>query len=388
MENNENMLLEMARMRELIKFDYVINEQRHRKIIIKTGKEHVLWNKPSEKASVNFDNYNPITPEAQWDEYLKGDKKMVSLMANGSWRKNWEKLKSDAIHKGYAVAALEKFNETYPEKKWKSVLVGDTKTIDEVPVDNEGDTLPGVAFKLPGNLPPNSRFFIDNYFQLTDVFIQSVKVDIIDPIVIQMKELNPPEGQPKAFIDLMKVVSSCSTLPNGESPDGNTYSFVDLSRLRNQTATEYVLKELRRIGVFIPEEFKPEQNWMGTNAKKPGTSGPDWNSNWDDKIKAQKRPEYEKYKYLDIELLVGFNDTSKPIDEPDSEDCIEVISDIYSVKFSKPGRYKSFQLKWPVLKTTGSKKRKPITQNQRVKCPTGFKGSKKGFWKDPKLGYN
>ena len=80
MENNENMLLEMARMRELIKFDYVINEQRHRKIIIKTGKEHVLWNKPSEKASVNFDNYNPITPEAQWDEYLKGDKKMVSLM--------------------------------------------------------------------------------------------------------------------------------------------------------------------------------------------------------------------------------------------------------------------------------------------------------------------
>jgi len=369
MENNENILNEMTRMKDLIKFDYVINEQRRLDIKIKKGKVRELGKgKPSKTDVVSFDSYVAKTPQDQWDAYLKNDSTMVSLM-QGSSKKFWLKLKQDTIHKGYAVAALEEFNATYEENKWESVIVGDKTTVDQIPIEGKVKKVAGVPLKFPGNLEPNSKFFVDNYFQLTDVFVQSVKEDIIDPIVKQMELLTPKEGEPKAFIDSMSVKSSCSTLPNGPSPDKKTYSFEDLSRLRNQTATNYVIDELRKIGVYIPETFKPQQNWMGTNSKLPGTSGPSWNSNWPENIKVQKRPEYEQYKYLDMELMVGFNDNKEPNPIPKEDDFIDVTSDMYNIKFLKPGRHITYQLPKIIMRIVGTKKRKPNWKSKMLICP-------------------
>lgn len=391
MENNENMLNEMARMRELIKFDYSLNEQRRRpKVTISWGepKSHFKrFQKDSQSDTVSFNEYETKIPEEQWNEYLKNDKKMVNLMQGGS-KRFWAKLKSDVIHKGYAVAALEKFNETYQEKKWESVFVTDTTITTKIDDKTDDDTLPGVPFKFPANMEPNSKFFVDNYYELTDVFIQSVKSDIIDPISKQMADItNVPEGEPKAFIDAMSVKSSCSTLPNGESPDGEVYSFEDLSRLRNQTATDYVLAELRKIGVFIPDSFTPSQNWMGTNPDKPGTSGPAWDSKWDEKIKAQKRPEYEKYKYLDMELMVGFNIKDDPIPVPGDEDSLLIKSDIYSIKFKTPGRKFIFRTPKIAFNWVYKQRRKPKDYSKVHKLKCSFKTSKKHWWNDPKLGH-
>ena len=369
MENNENILNEMTRMRDLIKFDYVINEQRRLNIKIKKGKVRELGKgRPSKTDVVSFDSYVAKTPQDQWDTYLKNDATMVSLM-NGQSKSFWSKLKQDATHKGYAVAALEEFNATYEQNKWETVIVGNKTTVDQVPIEGKEKKLPGVPLKFPSDLSPNSKFFVDNYYQLTDVFVQSVKQDIIDPIVKQMESLTPKEGEPKAFLDSMSVLSSCSTLPNGPSPDGKTYSFEDLSRLRNQTATNYVLDELRKIGVFIPETFKPQQNWKGTNTKLPGTSGPSWNSNWDKNIKTQKRPEYEQYKYLDMDLMVGFNTNKEPDPKPKEDDFIDVTSDMYNVKFLKPGRHITFQLPKIIMRIAGTKKRKPNWKAKMLDCP-------------------
>jgi hypothetical protein len=379
----------MARMRDLIKFDYVINEQSRPRIEIRRGKLHTIGKgKPGKTEIVDFKSYQPKTPQDQWDTYLAGDAQMVSLMLATS-KRFWKKLKTDATHKGYAVAALEEFNDTYDEFKWSSVEVSDKKITTREPIKGKSDLVPGVGIKLPGNLEPSSKFFVDNYYQVTDIFIQSVKEDIIDPIIEQLESMaKTSEGKAKAFIDSMDVKTSCSTLPNGKSPDGEVYSFEELSKLRNETATNYVLSELRKIGVFIPDTFKPEQNWMGTNTDKPGTSGPAWDSNWSEKIKAQKRPEYEQYKYLDMDLLVGFTVDKEPIPIPKKDDFLEVKSDIYTVKFIKPAELPyTFQFQWPIFNRVRKKKRKSKHKaNTQLICPN-FDSDKKHFWNDPKLGY-
>ena len=77
--------------------------------------------KPSERNEMlSSDTFTVDTPFEEWDELLnsKYAKKMVSLMKSGSQRA-WEELKQDKENKGFAVAAVEYFMETYKEKKWK-----------------------------------------------------------------------------------------------------------------------------------------------------------------------------------------------------------------------------------------------------------------------------
>lgn len=368
MENNENILSEMARAKELMSFKYAINEQRRLKIQVQKGKRIRLKDgKPSKTEYVDFENYSPVTPESEWDTYLTNDEKMVSLMDAKSL-KNWSTLKSDAINKGYAVAALEQFNSTYKRYKWKKVVVGQKDIIDTVTVEGEVKEYPTVPIKFPGDLSPSSNFFKDNYYEVTDLFIQTVKTDIIDPIVTQLNALpDPGEGIPKAVLNSMDVLSSCSRLPNGPSPDGTTYSFVELSQKRNETATNYVIAELRKIGVLVPDTFKPVQNWMGQN--NDGTSGPKWNSKWSKEIKDTKRPEYEKYKYLDMDLEVIFNSKETPGPDETPDEVITIRSDVYDISFYTPGK-KGISIRLPkiIMRIVGTKKRRSRKKPRTTRC--------------------
>jgi len=370
MENKVEIITEITRMRELIGFKNQINEQRHLKIRIKKGKRRTLIpGKPSKSDYVDFEDYSVETPEAEWDTFLSSDAKMVSLMDEES-KTNWGKLKTDPNHKGYAVASLEEFNRTYPTDKWVTVNVGDESKIDTKTILGEEKVFPVTPIVFPADLGTNAKFFEDNEYEVTDLFKQTVKTDIVDPIVAQLAAIKEPgNGKSKAMLVTMDVVTSCSTLPNGQSPDGKTYSFKDLSSLRNETAKNYVLTQLKSIGVEIDSTAKISQESLGSN--KDGTSGPAWDSKWSNNIKTQKRPEYEKYKYLDMDLEIVFNIAQDPKTVKDPDKILTIESDIYDVSFVAPGRKGiTFRLPKIMINIVGRKRRKSKHKKYRTTlCP-------------------
>lgn len=381
MENKE-IISEVTRIRELIGFKNQINEIRHPKIRIKKGKlKTLIQGKSSKTDYVNFKDYSVETPESEWDTFLSNDSSMVALMDKKS-KTNWNKLKTDPNHKDYAVASLEEFNKTYSADKWRKVNVGDETKIDNPTIEGEQKKYPAVPIKFPGQLDPNSNFFKDNYYEVTDLFKQTVKTDIIDPIVSQMSSIQEPEnGESKAVLATLEIRTSCSTLPNGKSPDGKTYTFEKLSELRNETAKNYVLEQLKNIGVETMSTTSITQEYLGENQN--GTSGPAWDSKWSQEVKKQKRPEYEKYKYLDMELEILFNMTQDPSENTDPDKIVTIESDIYNVSFYAPGK-KSIKFRLPkiTIDMVERKRRKPRRKGKfrMLPCPNWKKKIKKNLF--------
>ncbi len=312
-------------------------------------------------------NYKILTPQQDWDKYLKdSESTMVGLM-NSQSKKVWEKFKADPNEKGHAVAALEQFNATYPEKKWDlvTVLMSTSTTVQPkesvIPVTPK---FPVVPFVFPANLSPSTKFFKDNYYEVTDEFIQAVKTDILDPIQEKLKSIpEPQEGKPKAFLQSINVETSCSTLPNGVSPDGKKYTFQQLSSLRNKTAKDYIISELTKLGVLVNQTTKVTTNFLGEN--KNGTSGPKWTG------KNEDRPNYEQYKKLDVDLDVIFNvpaqeEQTDPNEQPE---LTEIKSTKYKINFVKRAK-KGLKIKLPKifinLETTKNPRKKSTSVDA---CP-------------------
>ena len=163
--------------------DYISEQRKLRSPIkIKRGKGktiNILKGKPSQRDKVSFDNYQVKTPEDQWSEYLNNDSEITSVMSSRS-KGNWKKLKSDQDNLGYAVAVLERFNETNPTTKWERVVVNsETEIINVVqqPEEPVEDSYPGIPVKFPKNLNPHAPFFKDNSFTPTELFKKSVIKD-------------------------------------------------------------------------------------------------------------------------------------------------------------------------------------------------------------------
>ena len=355
--------------------DYISEQRKLRSPIkIKRGKGktiNILKGKPSQRDKVSFDNYQVKTPEDQWSEYLNNDSEITSVMSSRS-KGNWKKLKSDQGNLGYAVAVLERFNETNPTTKWERVVVNsETEIINVVqqPEEPVEDSYPGIPVKFPKNLNPHAPFFKDNSFTPTELFKKSVKEDIIDPLIKINQEFGVTDGSPKFWLESMDILTSCSKLPNGKSPeDGVKRSFKELSEARNKAAYDYIITELKGIGVLIDGDSKVLRNSDGKNGD--GTSGPEWTGKNEDRYK------YEKYKYLDVELKVAMNIETKPediIDEP--EDNIESIeTPTYDVLFRKPGKGKlRITLPKIELQTIFGGRRKPNRTNWGIVECTKFK---------------
>jgi hypothetical protein len=355
--------------------DYISEQRKLRSPIkIKRGKGktiNILKGKPSQRDKVSFDDYQVKTPEDQWSEYLNNDSEITSVMSSRS-KGNWKKLKSDQDNLGYAVAVLERFNETNPTTKWERVVVNsETEIINAVqqPEEPVEDSYPGIPVKFPKNLNPHAPFFKDNSFTPTELFKKSVKEDIIDPLIKINQEYGVTDGSPKFWLESMDILTSCSTLPNGKSPeDGKKRSFKELSEARNKAAYDYIISELKGIGVLIDGDSKVLRNSDGKNGD--GTSGPEWTG------KNEDRPKYEKYKYLDVELKIAMNIETKPeeiTDEP--EDDIESIeTPTYDVLFRKPGKGKlRITLPKIELQTIFGGRRKPNRKNWGSVGCTKFK---------------
>lgn len=338
------------------------------RVRISKGKRKTLVKgKPSKYEEVSGEDYTIVTPQAEWDTFLTNDLQMKKLMGSKSLS-NWEALKKDEDDKQYAVIALEQFNESYPVERWEIVTVGLTKDFEQIITQGKKILHPALPIRFPDVLPPSSNFFKDNYYEITPLFIEAVKTDIIDPLIEQMKELSPPNGKPIAFLEDIDVISSCSTLPNGPSPDGKTYTFEQLSKLRAQTAMNYIIGQLQKIGVVVNETTTKEINYMGENGD--GTSGPSWTKVPQEEKKI-KKPEFDKYKKIDIELSVVLNTNSDPTEESEPDTVLNIPTDDYTVEFSRPGRG-SINYRLPKIKLSWKKRRKRSPRKhsfRTIDCP-------------------
>lgn len=333
------------------------------RVRISKGKRRTLVRgKSGSYQEVSGEDYEIVTPKEEWDTFLVNDTQMKKLMTDSS-KSAWETLKKDEDDKQYAVIALEQFNDTYPTEKWETVTVGLTEGFENLVTKGKKKEYPAIPIRFPNELAPSSNFFKDNYYEITPLFVDTVKKDIIDPLLEQMSKLTPPQGKPKAFLEDIDVISSCSTLPNGPSPDGKTYTFDQLSKLRGQTAMDYIIAELQKIGVLVNETTTKELNYMGENGD--GTSGPSWGK-VPQAEKNAKRPEFNKYKKIDIELSVVLNNQTKPSDEYEPDVVTQIPTDDYTIEFSKPPR-KGIHFRLPDIELSWRKRRKRKTRKHNFR---------------------
>lgn len=306
-----------------------INEQ-NKSVTIGGGKVHLGKGTDVTKFNQSGGNYTVTIPEAEWDSYLaKNEGELFKVWGNksiGTSPKNWAEIKVN--DKRFAVGILETFikgNYTGCRIKKKNEVIN---------TPGSGDTqetkYPSVVFDLPATVPPNSDFFVDNEWVLTDVFKKMVEDDIVSAVNTGVGQIlaQYPEAKDRinVYLKALKIYTSCSTLPNGipkQSPGADKYSkgitFVQLSSERNNAAKQYIIDRLKGLNVGIDENTVMVQDPNGQNTGNLlGTSGPKWDSALSNVQKNKLRPQYEQYKYAKLSLDLQFN-TTKPIPKIEGE---------------------------------------------------------------------
>lgn len=322
---------------------------------------------------------DPIDDELSgWKEFLANDTDMVKRMSNTS-RANWQSLKNDPEHIGYAVYSLEQFNKTNPEYRWKYVFCDkeeNIKTIiDKIPKpidkrDNSGDNAVALPIEFPVN-GPSSNFFGDNQWVVTQEFIDKLNEEVINPLKAVAATLRSDTNQPKFFLQEMEIATSCSRFRN--TGNAGKMTWLQLSTARNNAAKEYIISQLTALGVVINETTVISQYVDGDNGD--GSSGPNppapntltkngitvindesKRSDFGEPIKVKGG--YDDYKYCvaGMTILVNKNLQAPPKeDEKGDEDIeydtieIDIPTKDFVVRFYSKGRYFGFEFRLPKI---------------------------------------
>jgi hypothetical protein len=178
------------------------------------------------------------------------------------------------------------------------------KIIKTDPKRAEGGNAKSLEFQIPEGAKTDG-FFVINEWDLSDEFKEYLNKNFFDQIKSAVEQAKPLPGKPKAFLDNIKIETSCSTLPNKASKaDGKTYSFKGLAEKRAQSTLDYVKTELKKLGVLIDDDTKIEINSDGTNKGKKvikgygnltkgidltGTSGDEWDGKNTEEIKKNQK---------------------------------------------------------------------------------------------------
>lgn len=222
---------------------------------------------------------DPIDEELTgWKEFLATDGNMVKRMAETS-KSNWETLKNDPEHIGYAVYSLEEFNRTFPEFKWQYVFCntedGIKQELKNIPRPPEEDKVPGDfnAVSLPIEFPvngPSNTFFKDNEWTPTEDFAARLEQEVLGPLREIKNGLKVPEGEPVFFLQDLEIITSCSRFRNtGAAKD---LTFKQLAENRNNSAKDFIIGKLKELGVVVDSDTTISQNSDGENGD--GSSGP------------------------------------------------------------------------------------------------------------------
>lgn len=268
----------------------------------------------------SVDNLQTSIDESEWDNYLKNDSNFQSLMPQSS-KERWNNMKT--VNKKFAVATLEEFNETFPIENWKYVRISDAISGELLPTQPE--VYPTFTFEYPLDKTSMPKFFKDNEYVLTDVFKKSLQSEIITPIKEEINQLPEVPGKPKAYLQKLYIETSCSRIPNGDSSDGNRYTFLQLSEKRNKAAETYVLEQLKNIGVVTDDLTEIIRDYKG-DEKQEGARGPAWTGK-------ENRADYEQYKRLIVKPTVVFNKKIQTKEPEPTETFIETKD--YTVVFRK-----------------------------------------------------
>ena len=70
-----------------------------------------------------------------------------------------------------------------------------------------------------------------------------------------------------------------------------------------------------------------------------------------------------------MDLMVGYNTNEEPNPITKEDDFIDVTSDMYNIKFLKPGRHLTYQLPKIIMGIVGTKKRKSNWKAKMLDCP-------------------
>ena len=325
------------------------------------GKPITLRKKRNEKETLEMVSTDgPELGAEEWDKFLKNDGRITRKMDNSS-KNIWESLKNSdkslsdcdeecQKQKGFAVASLEFFDETNKKFKWQKVVLGETKREDTTP-PTPPDKYPGLKISLPFTDTPSSDYFENDEWEVTSLLKEEVS-EIISKLRGEMSEFNCDDEEDRAYLDNISISTSASRLRNGES-----HTWLELSKKRNNSALEYISNQLKSIGVAMDGDTKINQKFDGENGD--GSSGPNppkgykvsENGSKDSVIEnpteedrnIKGKPygsieEYEKHKYCNIKLDVIINhcEVGGGGGEPDS-DSLEFED--YKITFSsqRPG---------------------------------------------------
>ena len=131
---------------------------------------------------------------------------------------------------------------------------------------------------------------------------------------------------------------------------------------------DYIIAQLQKIGVVVNETTTKEMAYMGENGD--GTSGPSW-LKVPQAEKNAKRPEFNQYKKIDIELSVVLNTSVDPTISNEPDIITQIPTDDYTAEFSKPGR-KGLYLTLPRIQLSWKKRRRRKTRKHKyrtIDCP-------------------
>jgi len=265
--------------------------------------------------------------------------------------------------------------------KFGKTLKKSTSTDATKPTSKPGGEDP-IYFKFPveDNLT-SKKYFVDNSWELDPVFVEQFRSTTLKNIKDKLATIPNPKG----LLNGITVKTSCSTLPNGKSPDGKVYSFADLSKLRNQSAKEFVVKELESIGVTILPNLKYTPNWEGNLTGKYLGASSNSGDIWGQPGASKDKMVYEEDKYLKIALDLVISGKDKYPVDPSKTPGITTTTTLTDYDYTAalgvpdiPYKIPGIDLAWKWDSKTKSKCR---TKNSQMKCETWGEGPKS--WADP-----
>ena len=289
----------------------------------------------------------------------------------------------------YRALILSKYNEIvlggassvdiiFTKKLKKSTSTNTTKPTGE----------PGDNYTLPRKFPVNDdlvseKYFVDNSWALDPVFVEQFRSTTLKKIKDELGRV--PNN--RSVLNGLTINTSCSTLPNGKSPDGKVYSFAELSRLRNESAKEFVVKELQSIGVTISPRLNYVNEWKGNLTGNYLGASSKTGDIWGQPGASKDRSVYEGDKYLKIALDLDISGKIPIPVDPSNTTGIPTTTTLkeydYTAAFHVPDipyRIPGIKFAWIWDPKTKSKC-KSGKGNEKMKCEKWGEGPKS--WADP-----
>ena len=265
--------------------------------------------------STQLDEVDKIISDDEVDVYNK-NQQLVAEVARKLGERNEPHFRVSMLKKNpkYRAMMLKVYSNLKADTDGNiTVMFGRVrKTSNTKPINKPGTTQP-INFDFPVDDDLTSKkYFVNNSWELDPEFVEQFR----DTTLKKVKDALASTPNSKGVLNGLKIKTSCSTLPNGTSPDGKVYSFAELSRLRNESAKKFVIKELESLGITISPKLIYTANWEGNLTGKYLGASSNSGDIWGQPGASKDKMVYEEDKYLKITLDLNISGNTKLITDP------------------------------------------------------------------------